>query len=272
MSVERWVRSCSGCVPRPKHLAASRAARNLAGGDRQRKFTAWADALAERKAFLEKLRAATYALRNRPLRACYTTWSATAAELMEKRRKLEFAVRGIMNAKLRKPLNQWHDFAAEAIAQKAKLKAAMLAMSPEGRAMKAVLRRLITIAIEQKALRDRSEIRNHKEGVAVVRWSVIAARFEPAADLPCPREATHTAAEASVERLGKNVSGSPPMNPMNPSGDRARHQRLHRRSATARLQQMGCGRSGQQSLPRPTAQGRRGLLHAGGAGRVQQVA
>ena len=134
---------CLGPPPLP--ASASRAARAIAGGDRQRAIFAWIDWHAENARLMAKLRHAAAALANMPLKKGISQWHHVWEEDREKKRKLMEACKGIINAKARKAYQSWAETCAAVNAKKAKMAAALAAFTPEGRAKKAAFRQIAWI-------------------------------------------------------------------------------------------------------------------------------
>ena len=141
--------NCIGSPPPPP--GASRAARCLAvaGG---RHFYVWQEWHAENSRLLGKLRAAAQAMANLPVRRGLNQWQSVCEAEREAKRKLLEAVKGIANVHIRKAFVRWAETCAAANAKKAKLRSALAGFTPEGRAKKAVLRKIAWIRKRRLAM------------------------------------------------------------------------------------------------------------------------
>ncbi len=131
---------------------SSRVVRMLSGGVRARALFIWVDEVAERKRLLNKLRVAAAAMANLPLKRGIQTWRELWEDICAAKAKLAEAARGIINAKSKRVFNTWLEAAAEERAKKDKLKRALALMSPEGRAKKLFVQRLVWVRRRKLAM------------------------------------------------------------------------------------------------------------------------
>lgn len=90
---------------------------------------------------------------NMPLKRGLSQWRATWQDERRAKELLLAAVRGIVNAKARKVYNAWLEMVEEKRELARKLRQAAAQMSPEGRAMKGFLRKLVWIRRRKEAMR-----------------------------------------------------------------------------------------------------------------------
>ena len=133
------------CFATPPPTASTRAARVMAHGDRARALFIWMDVHEEQAAQMLKLKAAVQALANVPLRRGQNQWRAAWAEAKSAMALLRTAVCTIVNSKVRKVFNTWTGMVCEKHELLCKLRAAASALSPEGLAKKAFMRKLVWI-------------------------------------------------------------------------------------------------------------------------------
>ena len=89
-----------------------------------------------------KLRMAAQALAHLPIKKALNQWRSTWHEARAARAKLEDACSRIVSAQAGKAYRKWAEICAARNAQLAKMKAAVASFTPEGRAMKAALRKI----------------------------------------------------------------------------------------------------------------------------------
>ena len=117
-----------------------------------RSFYVWQEWHAENSRLLGKLRAAAQAMANLPVKRGLNQWQCVCEEEREAKRKLLEACRNIVNSQVRKAYSQWADICAAVNAKKEKLRAAIALLSPEGRAKKAVMLKLVWIRKRKLAM------------------------------------------------------------------------------------------------------------------------
>ena len=137
----------------PAPIVGSRVARRLAGGPRAHALFVWIDWYTEQLRVLGKLRQAAQALANVPLKRGFNQMVAVHTAGVRARQLLRDAVRGIINSKARKVFNAWVEMRSAKLEHLRKIRLAAAAMSPEGRAKRAVLLKLVWIKRRKEAMR-----------------------------------------------------------------------------------------------------------------------